>query len=198
MKNSKKLYILVVMLLIAVSIFTFIQIYAKYLTSAEGNTNLTIARWNILVNNQSIKDNSDISNSIVPVFPGNDNIAKDIIAPTAEGYFDLDFDFSTADVSFKYEINTSVSEESSVKDLVATGYSVDDGPIIEFTDYTDTTISDTILLSSNIKNRHIRVYILWNDDPDSSEMTNEDDTLSTSADNPPILNVSINFTQEAS
>ena len=198
MKNSKKLYILVVMLLIAVSIFTFIQIYAKYLTSAEGNTNLTIARWNILVNNQSIKDNSDISNSIVPVFPGNDNIAKDIIAPTAEGYFDLDFDFSAADVSFKYEINTSVSEESSVKDLVATGYSVDDGPIIEFTDYTDTTISDTILLSSNIKNRHIRVYILWNDNPDSSEMTNEDDTLSTSADTPPILNVSINFTQEAS
>lgn len=120
MKNSKKFYILICIILIVLLIFTVIQIYAKYLTSAEGNTNLTIARWNILVNNQSIKDNSDISNSIVPVFPGNDNIAEGIIAPTSEGYFDLYFDFSAADVSFKYEINTSVTEESSVKDLVAT------------------------------------------------------------------------------
>lgn len=77
------------------------------------------------------------------------------------------------------------------------GYSIDDGPIIKFSDYSNTTISDTILLSNELKQRHIRIYILWNDDPESSTMTNEDDTLSTSSENPPILNVSIDFTQEA-
>ena len=54
---------------------------------------MAIAKWNILVNNLSIKTNTDISNSIVPVFTGNEHIAKDIIAPTAEGYFDINFDF---------------------------------------------------------------------------------------------------------
>lgn len=120
MKNRKKLLLLLLSIMLCLLIFCIIQIYAKYLTSASGNTSMTIANWNILVNNLSIKNNTDISNSIVPVFPGNDNIAKDIIAPTAEGYFDLNFDFSSVDVSFKYEITTSVDENSSVKDLVAT------------------------------------------------------------------------------
>lgn len=120
MNNRKKLYILFCVVLIALLTITFIRIYAKYLTSVDGNTNLKIAKWDILVNEQSIKNNSDISNLIVPVFPGNENISEGIIAPTAEGYFDLNFDFSSTDVSFKYEIKTTVSEESSVKDLVVT------------------------------------------------------------------------------
>ena len=41
-------------------LFYMVQIYAKYLTSAEGSTTLTIANWNILVNDLSIKNNTDI------------------------------------------------------------------------------------------------------------------------------------------
>ena len=91
MKNYKKFLLLVIGLCICFLLFYMIQIYAKYLTSAEGNTKLTIANWNIIVNNLSIKNNTDISNSIVPIFPGTEHIASNIIAPTAEGYFDLNF-----------------------------------------------------------------------------------------------------------
>ena len=194
MKNHKKILLLLIGTCICFLLFYIVQIYAKYLTSTEGSTQLTIANWNIIVNDLSIKNGTDISNSIVPVFIGNDHIASNIIAPTAEGYFDLNFDFSNADVSFEYKITTSADENSSVKDLVATGYSIDDGPKINFENY-DEPISEIIALSSNIENRKIRIYIMWNDNEDSQTMTNIDDTISTLAETPPLLNVNISFTQ---
>lgn len=194
MKNHKKILLLLIGTCICFLLFYIVQIYAKYLTSTEGSTQLTIANWNIIVNDLSIKNGTDISNSIVPVFPGNDHIASNIIAPTAEGYFDLNFDFSNADVSFEYKITTSADENSSVKDLVATGYSIDNGPKISFENYNE-PISEIIALSSNIENRKIRIYIMWNDNEDSQTMTNSDDTFSTIAETPPLLNVNISFTQ---
>lgn len=196
MKNSKKFLILLIGVFICLLLFSVVRIYAKYLTSTSGQTGITIAKWNISVNNKSIKNNSDISADIVPVFTGNEHMSPDIIAPTAEGYFDLNFDFSDVDVSFNYEINVSSDPASSVSDLVATGYSIDDGEIISFDNFNQ-TISDNILLNSNISQRKIRVYILWNDDETTSNMTNEDDTLSTKQDNPALLNVNISFTQIA-
>ena len=127
MKNNKKFLLLLIGIFICFLLFSIVQIYAKYLTSASGKTNITIARWNISVNNKSIKNNSDISAAIEPKFDGSTHISPGIIAPTAEGYFDLVFDFSDVDVSFKYEINVKADENSSVQDLVATGYSVVDG-----------------------------------------------------------------------
>lgn len=194
MKNHKKFLLLLLGLCICFLLFFIVQIYAKYLTSAEGNTALTIANWNISVNNLSIKNNTDISNSIVPVFPGNEHIASNIIAPTAEGYFDLNLDFSNADVSFKYEITASADENSSVQDLVSIGYSIDDGEKITFENY-NTPITDIIKLTDNIPSRKIRVYIMWDDDTDTQTMTNDADTISTISENPPLLHVNVSFTQ---
>lgn len=194
MRNSKKIIYLIIGMLIALGVWCMVQIYAKYLSSASGDTTMTIAKWNILVNNLSIKNNTDISNSIVPVFPGNSNVAKDIIAPTAEGYFDLEFDFKDADVSFEYEITTSVDDNSIVKDLVVTGYSIDDGEKIEFENFNE-PIKEQINLDSGIETRKIRIYILWNDDEQSQTMTNEDDTIATTTNNPAIMKVNISFKQ---
>lgn len=194
MKNSKKIMLLIIGILIVLAMFFIVQIYAKYLSSASGGTTMAIAKWNILVNNLSIKTNTDISNSIVPVFTGNEHIAKDIIAPTAEGYFDLEFDFRDADVSFEYEITTSVDENSVVKDLVTTGYSIDDGEKIIFDEYNQ-PIKETIDLNSGIETRKVRIYILWNDDEQTQVMTNEEDTLATTNGIPAVLKVNISFKQ---
>lgn len=194
MKNYKKIIFLLFGILMCFAIYFSIQIYAKYLTSATASSNMTIAKWNILVNEISIKEDTDISNSIVPVFEKNENIAEDIIAPTSKGYFDLEFDVKDADVSFEYEITTSVDENSSVKDLVTTGYSVDDGEIVEFTAYNE-PIKDIIKLEDNIEKRKIRIYILWNDDEETQQMTNADDTAAAISANPAILKVDINFKQ---
>jgi len=194
MKNHKKFILFLIGLCFGILFIIFVQIYAKYLTSADGNTSLTIARWNIMVNDLSIKNNTDISNSIVPVFPGTEHISSNIIAPTVEGYFDLNLDFSDADVSFKYEITSGADENSSVKDLVATGYSINDGEKVEFENYNE-PISEIIPLSSDIKTRKIRIYIMWNDNADTQTMDNTADTLSTSSENPVLFHVNISFTQ---
>ena len=194
MKNHKKFILFLIGLCFGILFIIFVQIYAKYLTSADGNTSLIIARWNIMVNDLSIKNNTDISNSMVPVFPGTEHISSNIIAPTVEGYFDLNLDFSAADVSFKYEITSGADENSSVKDLVATGYSINDGEKVEFENYNE-PISEIIPLSSDIKTRKIRIYIMWNDNADSQTMDNTADTLSTSSENPVLFHVNISFTQ---
>lgn len=200
-KINKKFTILIIGLILLTILLGFALIYAKYISSAYGNTKMAIARWDIKVNNLSIKDNTNISNTLKPIFPGNSNIAANIIAPTAEGYFDLNFDFTGADVSFKYEITPSVDSSSSVKDLVATGYSVADnggefGNRVNLENYND-KISDTILLNSPVKKRTIRIYILWNDDETSQEMSDDEDTNSTKSEKDPLFHVNIIFTQVA-
>ena len=201
-KLNKKFTILIIGLILLTILLGFALIYAKYISSAYGNTKMAIARWDIKVNNLSIKDNTNISNTLKPIFPGNSNIAANIIAPTAEGYFDLNFDFTGADVSFKYEITPSVDSSSSVKDLVATGYSIADnggefGNRVNLENYND-KISDTILLNSPVKKRTIRIYILWNDDETSQEMSDDEDTNSTKSGKDPLFHVNIIFTQVAS
>lgn len=198
MKISKK-FILVIIACILLALLTFLisQVYAKYITSVTGNASIAISRWNIKVNDLSIKNNDDISAKITPVFPGNDNIAANIIAPTAEGYFDLVFDFSDVDVSFKYDINVTADDTSAVSDLVTTGYSIDGVTRVNFADF-NTPISDTIHLADNINSRTIRVYVMWNDDPDTATMNNIDDTASTlKSDSSAVLKVSVALTQVA-
>ena len=41
---------------------------------------------------------------------------------------------------------------------------------------------DTILLNSPVKKRTIRIYILWNDDETSQEMSDDEDTNSTKSE----------------
>ena len=52
-----------------------------------------------------------------------------------------------------------------------------------------------IVISSNIENRKIRIYVMWDDSETSQTMTNSDDTISTTVENSPLLNVNISFTQ---
>ena len=142
---------------------------------------------NIEYHEQQIKETKKI---ITPIFTGNKNIEDNVIAPGAEGYFDLIIDGSNADVSFKYNINTTVNKDSSVKDLIITGYSINGGDIIETN---ETLLTDTIPLSSENKTINIRVFIKW-EDGENSTMSNEDDTLATIT-NDAKLDVSLTFTQ---
>lgn len=194
MKNYKKILILIAIIFLIISIFFIIQTYSKYLSSATGETSVSIAKWNIKVNTLSVTTNTDISASIVPVFPGNSNIANNIIAPTAEGYFDLILDFQDTDVSFNYTISSSVAEDSPVKDFVIVGYSIDNGERIDITDTQDNLVSEDILLTDNITTRTVRIFVKWIDD-DSQTMDNADDTIATTSDNPAKFNVNLSFKQ---
>ena len=189
----KKKVILLVVLSILLCLFFVQESFAKYITEANETANMSIARWKILVNNEDIRDENTVNTVINPVFPGNDNIAENIIAPTSEGYFDLIIDAREADVSFKYKITLSVNEDSSVRDLVATKYVINDGEEITL-DSDNQVIENTVLHRDNTGTINIRVFILWNDGEGAS-MDNSEDTSATTSSNSAMMNVSLNFTQ---
>lgn len=183
--------ILLSFLSLFVSITLFQETYGKYVTDIDESANIKIARWRILINGEDVRNNSTAQTTISPIFTGNDNIQDNVIAPHAEGYFDLIIDGNDADVSFKYDIEIGVNENSSVQDLIVTGYQINDGEKVE-TD--ETTISNTVPLNQVNKIITIRVYIKWNDD-DESTMDNEADTLATVTNIDAKMDVSLKFTQ---
>ena len=197
-KTKKKLLYCISCLFLIISLSVIKSTYAKYITSANGNANINIARWKILVNNQDIEENKELSNVITPIFDGNDNIASNVIAPTAEGYFDILIDASNTDVSLKYEITTSDNAESAVSDLIISGYSLDDGERQQIiSDDGQIKVENEILYNSQDKDIKLRVYLKWNDDDtNGATMDNQADTNATKIDtNLAKVNVNLKFIQ---
>ena len=121
-----------------------------------------------------------------------DNIKDNVIAPTSEGYFDINIDHSNVDVSFTEKINLNFSGTNTVSDLKITGYAINDGSIIEFN---GNEISTDCLLSDNVKINKYRFYVTWIDD-DGQTMQNKDDTEAAKNGNASI-SVSLSFIQKA-
>lgn len=174
---KKKITILITLLAIALCLFFIQNTYAKYITSTNEEANMSIARWRILVNNRDIREGTPSNATITPTFINNDNIADGIIAPTSEGYFDLIIDASEADVSFNYKIEISVNENSSVSDLIATKYSINNGSPISLT-RDNQKIENNVIYPNNQNLINIRVYIMW-DDSENASMNNKADTQAT-------------------
>lgn len=192
-KFIQKVLLLLAFFSLFACITTFKETYAKYVSNIDESANIKIARWRILLNGDDIRNSSTTQSVITPVFTDNDNIKDNVIAPHAEGYFDLIIDGTDADVSFKYEIDIKVNENSSVKDLIVTGYSVNNSDIIE---EVSGTISNTVLLTKENKATTIRVYIKW-DDSNESSMDNKEDTVATLSNVDAKLDVTLKFTQIA-
>lgn len=191
----KRITLLMACFSLLFTIVTINKTYAKYKTDISGESNLNVARWRILVNNQDIRNNSDTKAIITPTLMENENIKEGVIAPTSVGYFDIIIDCSAADVSFSYEIGTAVNATSSVNDIVVTGYSIDDGEIIAIDN--DSVISNNVYNRDNVSTITLRVYIKW-DDSDTASMNNEADTAATKAENSLAkLDVSLSFKQIA-
>ena len=188
----KKVYLLLALASLLLLVSVIQNTYAKYISKATANSNFTIASWNFKVNNQDINANSNFSNVIVPVFENNPNIKDNVIAPTSEGYFDINIDHSNVDVSFTEKINLNFSGTNTVSDLKITGYAINDGSIIEFN---GNEISTDCLLSDNVKINKCRFYVTWIDD-DGQTMQNKDDTEAAKNGNASI-SVSLSFIQKA-
>lgn len=192
----RKIVLALAIISLIFSIVTIKETYAKYKSSAAGTSSFSIARWKIVINNESILTNTSITNTITPILSGNEHVKDGVIAPRSEGYFDLIIDTTNVDVSYTYTINTNVSENSSVKDLLVTGYSINGNPKITISE-NNSTITNTVLQTSNLKIINLRIYITW-DDSEKQTMDNAEDTLAALSQKNAGLNVLLSFTQVAS
>ena len=193
--NHKKIYILLIGIIILLASIIIGNTVAKYVTSTSSNADINIARWQVLVNNEDVTSAATLNNVITPVFPGNNNIAEGVIAPSAEGYFDIIIDATNTDVSLRYEVTTSANEESIVQDLVLSGYSIDQGERQEIIEDENGNfkIQGDIRYNSQDKDIQLRVYIKWNDDTENgATMSNADDT-STTQEEESVAKVNVNL-----
>lgn len=192
MFKDKKFKLFIAFLALFICISQLKDTYAKYLESKEGNTDFTIANWKIVVNDKDISEGSTMSSLITPVYVANQNIASGVIAPSSEGYFDLNIDASKTEVSFKYDISVSTSDDSAVSDLKVTSYSIDGSEQVPVEGVSN--ISNTVNYTATKKNIVMRVYFKWIDD-DTETMDNKADTKASIDGNSAKLKVNLSFTQ---
>lgn len=176
MKIKKKILFFVALICLFYCVSLMQATYAKYVTTADTDASFTIARWNILVNDQDIKENSNFTNLIVPTFDGTANIKEDVIAPTSEGYFDIVIDGTETDVSYTYTLTIDYAASNDVDDLIITKYTIGE---VNYSYTIGNSISDDVLLNAEDKVTSIRFYVKWNDDPVTQTMDNGADTSAT-------------------
>lgn len=193
MIKIKKWHLVLAICALILCITQIQQTYAKYLDTKEGDTDFTIAKWKILVNQQDITEASTMSSLINPVYIENEHMKEGVIAPGREGYFDLVIDSSNTEVSFRYDISVTSSENSSVNDLVITGYSLNDSEIIPVSDQLN-NLSNVIYYTDTNKENKIRIYFKWRDGT-GENMNNEADTNASIQGVNAKLKANITFTQ---
>lgn len=191
--HNRKFKLLIACISLLLLIDLMQDTYAKYISSADATGNFTIARWSFLVNQQDVINNSDFSNTIVPVLDTNSNIKAGVIAPTSTGYFDVEIDSSNVGVSFDEVITLSQGTLNTVDDIVFVGYKKNDEEIVEFDD--TTSITTTHLLTEETTVNKYRFYIKWKDDT-TETMDNAADTAASQSGTAAIA-VNIQFIQKA-
>ena len=193
MIKIKKWHLILAICALILCITQIQQTHAKYLDTKEGDTDFTIAKWKILVNQQDITEASTMSSLINPVYIENEHMKEGVIAPGREGYFDLVIDSSNTEVSFRYDISVTSSENSSVNDLIITGYSLNDSEIIPVSDQLN-NLSNVIYYTDTNKENKIRIYFKWRDGT-GENMNNEADTNASIQGVNAKLKANITFTQ---
>lgn len=190
---NRKFKIILAIIALILCITQIQQTYAKYTESKEGDTDFSIAKWKILVNNNDITESSTMSSLINPVYIENENVKEGVIAPGSEGYFDLVINANQTEVSFEYKISISNSENSSVQDLIITGYTINSSALIPV-DNVLNNISNKINYKDTNKINTLRVYFKWLDGEGES-MDNQADTDASLSNRSAKLKVNLSFIQ---
>ena len=169
MKTKIKLIAFLSVLLLLISNVS--STYARYVSASTGNVVTDFARWQILINNDSITENYNTNLQFTPTIEANDNVAAGKFAAGSTGYFDIEVNPTYVDVSFDYNIAISVAPNSDLSDVVINDYALidpDTPNVINKVSYNGTSITGTKNYdNSNSEFVHetfiVRVYFKWDD-----------------------------------
>lgn len=192
-KNDIKFIIVFIIVASLSLLYLFQASYAKYKKQIDGDVRATIASWNILVNNETIKNKSLLSNYITPVIYSNQYVKNNVLAPGSQGYFEIVINAADVDVDFTYQITGALNVDTDLTDLKLTGYEIGTNPRVNYDN--NTVISGEI--AKNTAETKIKVYFEW-DDSSTNTMNNARDTeYATNSENQyPKIRVSMLFAQK--
>lgn len=196
MEQKKKDLRFVILFLLIVScslLYLFQSSYAKYRRSVSGRVTGDIAQWNIKVNEEDIMNKKTLSSTVEAVFLESEYNKEGVVAPGIEGYYLIQIDASQVDVPFECNISSTVADESSIRDLKTTSYSINPGAEEEILTYSsDTGIVKEI--ARNTKQVVFKIYVVW-DDVDGQMDNQEDTTVGVNTNSKASMNVVLRFSQ---
>ena len=198
-----KFKILMVISSLAFTLSLMSNTYSRYVADVDGDIELLFAKWQILVNDSDITNNTTTSINITPVMEENVNVADNTIAPSSKGYFDIEVDPSNVGVSFNYNITLDVVNEN-LPDLIISKYAILDSDYIEGDQITTTTILNNIIngtvdYTDTLKPFKIRVYFEWYEGADEVMDDTTDTNIGYEAtlnDTSLLVNATISFEQK--
>ncbi len=193
MSKRKKIILLFACLFLLIFIGSTTYTYAKYFSQTKRDIGTNIKKWNIKINDKDIKNGTNLEEEMTAIFTGSEHIAENTIAPSSEGYFEINLDYSNVEVSFKYEI--SIEQNDTVPDIKIYKLEVDGQEI----QGNNLSIENSIDIKNDTdldKKKDIKVYIKWNDDEQNgATMSNEEDTNVTINNREIKFNVNLDFVQ---
>lgn len=194
MKRKDLTFIVIFVLVLSLSItYLFQTSYAKYRKQVTGELTADIASWIIKVNNEDITNSTTLENEITPIFDANQYVKENTLAPGSTGYFDIIIETENVDVDYNVEIVDS-KEDTDLQDLVLTQYELNDsGTRANITNH---TFSHDF--TKNTARTKIRFYFVWDDNPSTETMTNQDDTSYQLDNDLTKISLTINFKQKNS
>lgn len=211
MQINDKIKILIFLLCVVALVSTVNSTYARYASAANGIVTTDLARWQLFVNSENITSNYETSMTFTPVILPNSNVAANKIAPSSKGYFDVAINPENVDVSFTYDININIPEDSLITDIKVTDYTLVEGTAITAEDkdltkiplttsnLTDTLLYDNTQTDFKFKPFVVRMYFSWVDD-ENGTMSDEDDAnigdmVTNGEDTKFVLGINVSFKQ---
>ncbi len=194
-----KLKVLFLFVIFAFALSVVSNTYSRYVAAAEENIDLALANWQILLNNEDITSSSSSVGLINPVILENENVANNKLAPSSKGYFDIDIDASSVELSFNYDL--TINKNEILDDLIITKYKLieegTDPEEVEYIDVVNNEINGTFDYSeeTTIKPFKIRVFFEWFDG-DNESSNDESDTEIIKNNDSLKIDATIKFTQK--
>lgn len=180
----KKIKILLVLISLSLTLGLMSNTYSRYVASANGSVEAVFAKWQILLNNTDITNETSSTINITPIMEENQYIKNNTVAPSSKGYFDVNIDPSNVGVSFTYSINLKVANEN-MPDLLITKYAILDKNYVEGDEITTTNIEankidgelnfDNKVTNFKFEPFTIRVYFEWYEG-ENEKMDDQSDT----------------------
>ena len=201
---AMKFKILLVISSLALTLSLMSNTYSRYVADVDSNIDLLFAKWQILVNENDITNNTTTSINITPVMEENVNVAENTVAPSSKGYFDIDIDPTNAGVSFDYSINLNIEDEN-MPDLMISKYAVldkdyNEGDQITTTTILNNTIDGTVDYNATAHEPFtVRVFFEWYEGVDEKMDDEADTNIGYEAalnDKSLLVNASISFNQK--
>ena len=95
------LFIVAFILVVGISLLYLFQTsYAKYRRTNDATVQARIASWDVKINNESIINQTTLSNTIIPTIDTNQHVKSGMIAPGSTGSYEIRIDATNVDVDF--------------------------------------------------------------------------------------------------